>query len=88
VAERLTELSCPAPRALRDLRGIRRELCRVYREGKSGLIDPQLFGRLVNCLNTLQALDNGRLLEERLSEVEWKLGSVRPNGRDHSEARP
>jgi hypothetical protein len=84
VAEKLTELSYPAPRALRDLRGCRRELVKLFREAKSGLIEPQLFGRLVNCLNTLQALDNGRLLEERLLEVERRLGAAKPNGHDTS----
>ena len=89
MAERLTEITYPSPRALRDLRSCRRELVHLYREAKSGLIDPTLFGRLVHCLSALQALDNGRLLEERILALEAKLAAVKPNGHDRRpELRP
>jgi hypothetical protein len=81
------ELSHPTPRALRDLRGIRRQLVTIYREAKAGLVEPQLFGRLVNCLNTLQAIDNNKLVEERMSEIEAKLAITKPNGHDRTELR-
>jgi hypothetical protein len=69
---------------LRDIRGVRRELVRLFREGKAGLIDPQLFGRLTHCLNTLQAIDRGAMLEERLATVEAQLKRDRrvANGHD------
>ena len=82
MADRLAKLSYPGPRGLRDVRNIRRELVNLYREGKSGLIDPALFGRLVACLSTLLQLENGRLLEERLAEVERRLGAIKANGHD------
>jgi hypothetical protein len=85
---RLTEVTIPSPRGLRDVRYIRMELTRVYREGKSGLIEPALLGRLVNCLSTLLQLENGRLLDDRLAEVERRLAAIKPNGHYQSETRP
>ena len=41
------------------------------------------------CLSALQALDNGRLLEERILALEAKLAAVKPNGHDRRpELRP
>jgi hypothetical protein len=76
----VTELSYPSPRALRDLRGIRRELCLLYREAKAGLIEPTLVGRLANVLNILQSMDNGILLERRVVEMEERIAALKPNG--------
>jgi hypothetical protein len=88
VAGPLTELSYPAPRALRDVHYIRRELCTIYREAKSGLIEPALFGRLVACLTAILQLENGKLLDDRLAEVERRIAAIKPNGHYRSEARP
>jgi hypothetical protein len=84
------QLNHPLPRALSNPRGVRRQLVAIFREGKAGLIEPALLGKLIHALNTLQAMDNGRLLDERLAEVERRLGlgsSPRPNGHDRAEAR-
>jgi hypothetical protein len=66
-------LTMPSCKQLASLRGVRRQLVNIYREAKAGLLDAGLFGRLVNCLNVVQTIDNGRLLEERLDEIERKL---------------
>jgi hypothetical protein len=76
----------PSLRSLRKLRGVRRELTVLYTEAKAGLHEAALVGRLVHCLNTIQAMDNGSLLEERLSAIEQKLGITKTNGNSH--ARP
>jgi hypothetical protein len=90
MAEPPKELSHPAPRALANIRGVRRQLVALFREGKAGLIDHQRLGKLIHALNVLQNMDNGRLFEERLLEVERRLGTIRPNGHDHTHtgARP
>ena len=86
MAEPPVKLSHPSPRGLRDLRHIRRELCNLYREGKAGSVEPPLLGRLVNCLNVLQALDNCRLLDQRITDLEAQIAAIKPNGHDR-EAR-
>ena len=39
-----------------------------------------LVGRLAHVLNTIQAMDNGVVLEDRLSELEARLNAAKPNG--------
>ena len=84
MSEQLTALSYPGPRSFRDMRGVRRELWRLYRETKSGLVEPALAGRLVQILSAMMTLENGVLLEQRLTELEARLAAVkaRPNGHD------
>jgi hypothetical protein len=65
---------------MHGLRGVRKQLVQLFREGKAGLIDPALLGKLIHACNVLQNMDSNRLLEERISEIERKLGSIRPNG--------
>ena len=80
MTNRVSELSYPPPRGLRSLLHVRRELTTVYREAKSGLIEPPLFGKLVHALNVLQALDNGRMVDARLTALEAKLAGLKANG--------
>jgi hypothetical protein len=78
-----TELLYPSPRAFQDFRGVRRQLVRLFIEGKAGLIDPSLLGRLIHCLNVLQNMDSNVQFEERLAALEQKLGiskTAKPNG--------
>ena len=84
VADRPTELHHPSQKSLANVRGIRVELVRLYREGKAGLVDPILLGRLTTCLNVVQSMDNGTLADQRLTELEERLAVVRSNGHDHS----
>jgi hypothetical protein len=74
---------------LRDVRGVRRELCRLYREGKAGRHDAQMFGRLVHALARIAAIDNATLLEARIEVLEQRLAAAppRPNGSGYA-ARP
>ena len=74
------EVHHPSPRSLRTLRGVRAELVQLYREAKAGLVEPVLVGRLAHVLNTIQAMDNGVVLEDRLSELEARLDAAKPNG--------
>jgi hypothetical protein len=85
VAEPPASLHHPSQKSLANVRGVRVELVRIYREAKAGLLDPLLFGRLVNCLNTIQSMDNGLLLERRVEELETHV-KPKPNGR--AEIRP
>ena len=53
VAALPTEIHHPSQKSLANVRGVRVELVRIYREAKAGLLEPILFGRLVHCLNTI-----------------------------------
>ena len=87
MAELPTELHHPSQKSFANVRGIRIELVRIYREAKAGLLEPILFGRLVNCLNTIASLDTGLLLERRVEELEADLKPQgKPNG--HADLRP
>jgi hypothetical protein len=74
-----TEIRHPYPRALGTIRGVRAELVRLYCEGKAGLIEPALLGRLVHCLNTIQSMDHGTIADNRLTEIETRLARIQPN---------
>jgi hypothetical protein len=80
VPEQPTEVFHPSQKALRNVRGVRIELVRLYREAKAGLHDPILFGRLTTCLNILQGMDNGTIADQRLTEIEERIASLKPNG--------
>jgi hypothetical protein len=80
VAEKPVEVYHPAQKALGNVRGVRAELVRLYREAKAGLHDPILFGRLTTCLNVIQGMDNGAVADHRLSELEEKVALLKPNG--------
>jgi hypothetical protein len=89
VAQPPIELSHPNPRSLRGVRGARRELVKVYIETKGGVLEQKLAGRLAYILNSLVSIDHAATFENRLAEIERKLGisgSPRPNGHDR-EAR-
>jgi hypothetical protein len=90
VAQPPTELSHPAPRSLRGVRGARRELVKIYTEAKAGVLEQKLAGRLTYILNSIASIDNAALFEDRLAEIERKLGigSSRPSPNGHDrEAR-
>jgi hypothetical protein len=55
-------------------------MVKLYREAKANLIEPILFGRLVNCLNVIQSMDSGTLADERLDALEEKVAAIKPNG--------
>jgi hypothetical protein len=83
----LKRTQAPPPERLRTVQGVRAELVRLYREGRSGLHDgnPTMFGRLVHCLNSLVAIDRDALVEQRLEALEQQLGlaPARRNGSAH-----
>jgi hypothetical protein len=81
----------PLPRSLRDHRAIRRELAALYRQAKSGRIDPPLLGRLVHLLSVLGGIIRDIDLEARLARLEEQTAEPdlpRPavNGRGHHAA--
>jgi hypothetical protein len=80
VHDKPTEVFYPAKRSLVNARGVRNELVRLYTEIKAELIDPVRAGRLIACLNTIQAMDNGTLADQRLTEIEERLALIKPNG--------
>jgi hypothetical protein len=52
----------------------------LYCEGKAGLVEPAFLGRLVHCLNTIQNMDHGSIADQRLTEIEERLASLKPHG--------
>ena len=83
------EVHHPSAKSMSAVRGIRRALVRLFQEGKAGLIEPTLLGRLIHCLNVLQNMDSNVLLEKRIEALEARLADMRPNGRaPNGRARP
>jgi hypothetical protein len=61
----------------------------LYQEAKANLHEPALLGRLIHCLNTVQSLDNGIALEERITRIEQQLGvNKAAKARVNGHARP
>jgi hypothetical protein len=63
----------------------------VYKQTKRQQIDPALAGRLTCILNSIAALDQGAIVDDRLAAIERQLGigsTPRPNGHDHAGTRP
>jgi hypothetical protein len=65
------------PRSLKDHRAIRRELVALYGQGKRGLIDPKLLGRLAHVLSLLAGLVRDIDLEARLAALEHQAALER-----------
>jgi hypothetical protein len=87
----LSKVSHPPPAALDGLRGVRRELVRLYREAKMGLHDPQIVGRLAHILSIMAGVTKDHEFEQRLDALEQAAGITpsKPNGsgRAHQELR-
>ena len=66
------ELSPPSPwiRRLRDIRGVRRELARVYGDARGGAMSWQDASRAANVLQILVRTLEGSDLEQRIAELE------------------
>jgi hypothetical protein len=67
----------PTPHAvgsLNDLRGIRREMVKVYRETRRGQLDTQSAARLVFILREIARTITESELEERLTMLEDEMG--------------
>lgn len=65
----------PPPRLrlpLATVQDVRRELARLYREGKGGLRDIQDVSRLANVLQILNRCIEGSEFEQRLEKLESK----------------
>jgi hypothetical protein len=77
----------PIPRALKDARAVRRELVALYKQTKRYQIEPQLAGRLTHILNSIAALDQHVLIEQRLAEIEQRIGAIKTNGHARPGAR-
>ena len=70
------ELLHPTPPAkidLRNLEAVRREMGKVYREMRSGEIQPECGTRLVYVLDRIGKLIEVEQIEQRLVELERKL---------------
>jgi hypothetical protein len=78
----------PIPRTLLNARDVRRELVSLYKQTKRYQIDPQTAGRLTHILNSITAMDQGVLVDQRLTEIEERLGTIKANGSARPEARP
>jgi hypothetical protein len=83
----IRQTQTPPPERLRTVQGVRAELVRLYREGRSGLHDQnsQMFGKLVHLLSVLITIDRDVLTEQRVAALEQQLGlaparPTRPNG--------
>ena len=71
----ITQPSC---KQLASIRGVRRQLVQLFREAKAGLIEPTLFAQLTRCLRAVAAIDDGKLVEERLERIEAALAAAQP----------
>ena len=70
------EVLHPTPRAkidLRNLEAVRREMGKVYREMRSGELQPESGTRLVYVLDRIGKLIEVEQIEQRLIELERKL---------------
>jgi hypothetical protein len=85
-ARPVRQVQIPTPQALNSTFGVRRELNRLYREAKSGLIEPALLGRLCHILTSMLSCDRDQALDERLLALEQAAGIATPgrtNGAAH-----
>jgi hypothetical protein len=68
-------------KSLKTVQGCRLELIRLYDQVKTGVVDPQVAGKLAHILNSLISSARDHQFEERLVELEARLKN-RPNGHD------
>jgi hypothetical protein len=78
----------PVPRTLKNARDVRRELVALYKQTKRLQIDPQIAGRLTYILNSLVTLDAHALMDQRVAEIEQRIGTIKTNDRAQPEAHP
>ena len=64
----------PPARGLERMAGVRRELARLYRQARGGALDVGEASKLANILQILGRMIEGSALEERLAEVERRVG--------------
>jgi hypothetical protein len=77
----------PIPRALKNVRDVRRELVALYKQCKRYQLSSQHAGRLTFILNSIIALDAQIAVDSRMAEIEAKLAAVKANGHDRTELR-
>ena len=58
---------------LNELEDVRREMARIYREARGGVIDSSEAGRLAYILTGIGKLIEATEIEKRLSQMERKL---------------
>jgi hypothetical protein len=76
-------------RSLKDVRGLRRFICRVIIEMKAGLLSVDVARTLIYGASRAALLDQAQLLDQRVSALEARLAAApahRPNGSDHHAA--
>jgi len=66
------------PIDLADLRSVRRELCRVYRDARSGRLGTADASRLTFMLHTIGRLLESELFEARLRDLERRASHAIP----------
>jgi hypothetical protein len=71
---------------LHTLGAVRQEMCALYRAGQRGEIPWNDAARACYILTSISKLDQGSLLDQRLTVLEQKLGVAAPNG--HTLGRP
>jgi hypothetical protein len=69
------------PARAKSLKTVQGELIRLYDQVKTGVIDPQVAGKLAHILNSLISSARDHQFEERLVELEARLKN-RPNSHD------
>lgn len=83
----VTEQECPVgqpvllhptpqvrPSRLRTLRGVRREMARVYADARNGVLEPSVATRLTYILTCLQKVLEVENIELRLDALEERAG--------------
>jgi len=67
----------PRPGSLANVRSVRRELSRVYRDTRVGKLHPDDLGKLTYALNALSKVIELETFESRLKAVEEKITTTR-----------
>jgi hypothetical protein len=65
---------------LRTIKGARNELCRLYNELRRGQVPPDIAGKAAHILGMLIRSGTDYELEQRITMLEERLGSAKPNG--------
>lgn len=74
-------VSTPRPGSLSTLTRVRRELGRVYRDARTGKIDPNELTKFAYTLNVMGKLLEGESFEERLKALEQTIEGKHENYR-------
>jgi hypothetical protein len=74
----------PLPRSLSTIRGARLELCRLYKQTRTGEVEPNVAGKLAHILSLLIGSARDHAFEDRLAALEKQFGIAPAKGNGHA----